>query len=111
MEAWSTSGTPRLEVVRLLIALACLAGHAISTGDFSVAFMHTLLSEDFYAELPSEFTAGKGKIGKLKRALNGMQKAAELFQDYLKGLLVEKFGFTASVRNPFLVWKTEDKLG
>ena len=85
VEQASTSGTPGLEVIRVLVALACLMGHAISTGDFSVVFMHRPLVEEFYAEFPEEYTGSKSKVGRLKRALNGMQKAAEAFQDYLKG--------------------------
>ncbi len=77
-------------VTRILLAFAWVFDLVVCPGDFSVAFMHTPLDEDIYVEPPPELVQDGGVVWKLKKALNGLKKASQLFGDFLaEGLTSE----------------------
>ena len=55
--------------------------------------MSTPLHDAEYIEPPLEAESDKRYVWKLRKALNGLKKASQLFSNYLSGILVEKLGF------------------
>ena len=78
-------------------------------GDFSVAFIHTLLDEKerIHVEPPREVVKDKSVLWKLRKALNGLRRAILLFQNFLFGICTEKLGFKKVVSAPTVVCHTE----
>ena len=62
-----------------------------ATADFSLAFMHTPMTEELFVEPPEEANLPKDEVWRLRRALNGLRVAAA-FQACLESLL-EDVGF------------------
>ena len=67
------ASTPSLTTLRLLLTLAVAKGWHISIGDISTAFLHALVSEDFYVIPPLEFYPEGRTLWKLRKALYGLK--------------------------------------
>ena len=94
MIADAFSGTPGLIVIRVLLAIILIEQTEVIPADFSVAFMRTPLgNEEVYVEPPRELVPDMSVVWELKKALNGLVKASQLFQTFLVGILTEKLGF------------------
>ena len=61
-------------------------------GDFSVAFMSTPLHDAEFIEPPIEAESDDRDVWKLRKALNGLKKASQLFSNYLSDIFVDKLG-------------------
>ena len=104
------AGCPGGEAIRCLLAIAVFEEMEIIPGDFSVAFMHTPMTYEEYVEAPPEWGIDADSCWRLERALNGLRKAAQLFQKYLIGLLTEKMGFLSFSGLPTLLRHQEQKV-
>ncbi len=94
--------TPGHAGVRILLAVGLAEDDEFVTGDVSVAFMHTDLDESVYVEAPPELGFGKDFVWKLNRALNGLQRASQLFTRKVVKLLNE-LNFTGTRANPVIL--------
>ena len=67
----------RLEVVRLLLAFACLRGFKLFQMDVKCAFPNGIINEEVYLEQPSGFEDHQhlNHVYKLKKALYGLKQA------------------------------------
>ena len=92
---WETafSGVPGLVVVRILLCISTIVESSAVPGDFSVAFMSTPLHDAEFIEPPIEAESDSRCVWKLRKALNGLKKASQLFSNYLSDILVDKLGF------------------
>ena len=92
---WETafSGVPGLVVVRILLCISTILESSAVPGDFSVAFMSTPLHDAEFIEPPIEAESDSRYVWKLRKALNGLKKASQLFSNYLSDILVDKLGF------------------
>ena len=92
---WETafSGVPGLVVVRILLCISTILESRAVPGDFSVAFMSTPLHDAEFIEPPIEAESDSRYVWKLRKALNGLKKASQLFSNYLSDILVDKLGF------------------
>ena len=86
--------------IRLMLILSLVLGLATRQVDYTAAFLHAVLSEDVYVEMPRGF-AEPGKVLKLKKSLYGLKQAPRNFFQHLKGKL-ERIGFTSSAADPCL---------
>jgi hypothetical protein len=88
----------RIEIVRLLIALAAQKGWQIHHMDVKSAFLNGDLMEEVYVQQPPGFVVegGNGKVLKLKKALYGLRQAPRAWNAKLDSELI-KLGFE---RNP-----------
>ena len=67
----------RLEVVRLLLAFACLSGIKLFQMDVKCAFLNGIINEEVYVEQPPGFEDHKhhNDAYKLKKVLYGLKQA------------------------------------
>ena len=67
----------RLEVVRLLLAYACLSGFKLFQMDDKSAFLNAIINEEVYVEQPPGFEDHQhpNHVYKLKQALYGLKQA------------------------------------
>ena len=95
------ASTPRMESVRLIMAIALLYDLVLRIGDFSVAFMHTPMHDEprTCVQPPPELGLGPGWVWVLNRALYGLREAAKRFQEYLKEIL-QSMGFQSCLAEP-----------
>ena len=84
---WETafSGVPGLVVVRILLCISTILEWSAVPGDFSVAFMSTPLHDAEFIEPPIEAESDSRYVWKLRKALNGLNKASQLFSNYFVG--------------------------
>ena len=109
---WETafSGVPGLVVVRILLCISTILESSAVPGHFSVAFMSTPLHDPEYIEPPIEAERDRRYVWKLRKALNGLKKASQLFSNYLSDILVEKLGFTKCPLVPTAFYHQETDL-
>ena len=81
-----------------------------ATADFSVAFMHSSMTEEVFVQPPTEANLPQGTVWLLRRALNGLRCAAAAFQAYLRSLL-EDAGFRRSMAALSIYHREEDGRG
>jgi hypothetical protein len=66
----------RIEIVRVLLALAAQSGWEVHHMDVKSAFLNGDLTETVFVQQPPGFNVGnKGKVLKLKKALYGLKQA------------------------------------
>ena len=76
-------------------------------GDFSTAFLHVPIDEDTYVLAPKVlWKDGVPVYWKLNKALYGLRKAPQLFNEFLSGIL-ERFGMTRLKGEPTVFVKDE----
>ena len=103
------SPTPSVSSLRVLLAIAARKGYSVKTGDFSTAFLHVLLGidEEVYVKAPKVvWVDGVPVFWKLKRALYGLRKAPQLFNNHLTEVL-EKYGMRRLKSEPTVFVKGE----
>ena len=91
------SGTPGIEVIRVLLAICLIEGTDAIPGDFSVAFMNTPLTAEGYVEPPVELEPERRYVWRLRKALNELGEASKAFQEFLSFVLVHKMDFTTTL--------------
>merc|ERR1712194_584214 len=92
--------TPGGEMGRILFALASMWDLALVVLDFSVAFMHTPLTNPEWIDPPPHVQKpGRANVWKLRKALNGLRVSAKAFGDFLRATL-ENMGWTRSKLHP-----------
>ena len=69
------AATPGEDGIRVLLSVGLAEDDVFITGDFSVAFMHTELDEDVFAEPLPEMGIAPGYVFKLDRAVNGLRSS------------------------------------
>jgi hypothetical protein len=91
----------RLDIVRLLIALATHKGWEVHHLDVKSAFLNGDLLEEVFVEQPASFIkkGSEEKVLKLKRALYGLHQAPRAWNAKLDDTLIE-LGFTRSPSEP-----------
>ena len=109
---WETafSGVPGLVVVRILLCISTILESSAVPGDFSVAFMSTHLHDAEFIEPPIEAESDSRYVWKLRKALNGLEKASQLFSNYLSDILVDKLGFKKCTQVPKAFYHHETDL-
>ena len=92
---WETafSGVPGLVVVRILLCINTILESSAVLGDFSVAFMSTPLHDTEFIKPPIEAESDSRYVWKLRKALNDLKKASQLFSNNLSDILVDELGF------------------
>ena len=66
------AGTPRPAGARILLTLSAIYSLFAATADFSIAFMHTPMTEEVFVEPPPEANLPRGTVWRLRRALYGL---------------------------------------
>ena len=71
----------------------------ILTGDISVVFMNTPMSDDdpVYVDSPEGLSKYNDTVWSLQRALNELRGASRLFHEHFAAVLTSRLGFTPSV--------------
>ena len=98
-------GTPGPAAARILLFLSAI--YSLFAADFSVAFMHTPMTEEVFVELPEEANMPKDKAWRSRRALDGLRCAAAAFQAYL-GSPLEDVGFRRRMAAPSIYNREDD---
>jgi len=82
----------RFEVVRLLLAYACLNGFKSFQMDVKSTFLNGFINEEVYVTQPLGFEDHKlpGHVYKLKKALYGLKKAPRQWYERLSNFLLSK---------------------
>lgn len=98
------AATPTSLGQRLLLKIASEKGLVVKFGDISCAFPYAHLppEEKIYL-LPPESERRPGKVWKLLRALYGLRRSPQYFQDHFAGEL-EKLGFRRLLSDPQLFY-------
>eukprot|EP00959_Pyramimonas_sp_CCMP1952_P125643 2627167-Pyramimonas_sp.AAC.1 len=67
----------------------------VCIGDFSVAFMHANISDENVFCRPPEPWRSRyhGWVWKMNKAMNGVRKAQQNFQDFISTVLTDHLGF------------------
>ena len=80
----------RLEVVRLLLALACMSGLKLFQKDVKSSFLNGLINEEVYVEQPSGFEDHQhpNHVYKLKKALYGFKQPPRQWYERLNNSLL-----------------------
>ena len=100
------AGTPGQAAARILLTLLAINSLFAATADFSVAFVHTPITEEVFVE-PPEANLPKDTVWRLRRALSGLRCAAAAFQTYL-GSLLEDVGFRRGMAAPSIYNREDD---
>jgi len=82
----------RIEVVRLLLAYACLSGFKLFQMDVKSAFLNGFINEEVYVTQPPGFEDHKllGHVYKLKKAFYGLKQAPRQWYERLSNFLLSK---------------------
>ena len=80
----------RLEVVRLLLAFACMSGFKLFQMDVKSVFLNGIINEEDYVEQPPGFEDHQhpNHVYKLKKALYGLKKAPRQWYERLSNFLL-----------------------
>ena len=82
--------TARYDTIRVLLALSVKKDLKISQFDIKTAFLHGLLKEEVYMNVPDGVKKSTNMVRKLKRALYGLKQAPRCwyrrFDDFLRNL-------------------------
>ena len=80
----------RLEVVRLLLAFACMSGFKLFQMDVKSDFLNDFINEEVYVEQPPSFEDHQhpNHVFKLKKALYGLKQAPRQWYKRLSNLLL-----------------------
>jgi len=78
----------RLEIVRLLLAFACMSGFKLFQMDVKSAFLNGIINEEVYVEQPPGFEDHQhpNHVYKLKKALYGLKQAPRQWYERLSKL-------------------------
>ena len=91
--------TPGPAAARILLTFSAICSLFAATADFSVAFMHTPMTEEVFVEPPEEANLPKDTVWRLC--------AAAAFQAYL-GSLLEDVGFRRGMAAPSIYNREDD---
>jgi len=80
----------RLEVVRLLLAFACMSRFKLLQMDVRSAFLNGIINEEVYVEQPPGFEDHQhpNHVFKLKKALYGLKQAPRQWYERLSNFLL-----------------------
>jgi hypothetical protein len=97
-----------LSSILMVLTLAVYLGLTLHLLDFKGAFLHSLMPARFpvYIETPHGFEVPTGKVIKLHKSLYGTKNAGHLWWKDLRTALLRE-GFTQSVHDPCIFYKTE----
>ena len=84
--------TVDLTSVRILLAIAAHLSLDLTQGDFSAAFLNTVIDKPIYMRAPKHLNLKPGIVLRLNRAIYGLKQSARLWHLLLTNTLV-KFGF------------------
>ena len=96
--------------MRILLCISTIVESSAVPGDFSVAFMSTLLHDAEFIEPPIEAESDSRCVWKLRKAPNGLKKASLLFANYLSDILVDELGFEKCSLVPTAFYHSETDL-
>ena len=85
-----------MSALRIFIALANQYGYHCHGCDIETAFLHAILTEECYMEIPLGYVRRQGKHGNCKRSkktLNGLKQGPREWNHTLVTFLTEKLGF------------------
>jgi len=97
----------RLEVVRLLLAYACMCNFKLSQMDVKSAFLNGFLNEEVYISQPPGFEDHHypNHVFKLKKALYGLKQAPRQWYERLNNFLLSKGYARGAVDKTILIRK------
>jgi len=80
----------RLEVVRLLLAFACMSGFKLFQMDVKSAFLNEFINDEVYVSQPPSFEERQhpNHVYKLKKALYGRKEAPRQWYERLSNFLL-----------------------
>lgn len=89
--AYSETFAPvvRIETIRLLFSISAEIGRKIKMHDVKTAFLHGVLREDVYMELPKGYERNKDEVCKLKKSIYGLKQAGKCWNEYLTEILMK----------------------
>ena len=90
---------------RIVLAIATEKNYPVQIGDFSTAFLHATMDEEWYL-VPPKSLKKRYIIWRLKKALYGMRRAPQLFQDHLVEVL-SQMCFQRLVSDPSISYQKE----
>ena len=90
---------------RIVLGIATEKNYPVWIGDFSTAFLHATMDEAWYL-VPPEPLKRHLVIWRLKKALYGMRRAPQLFQDYLAEVF-SQMCFQRLVSDPSIFYQKE----
>ena len=67
------AGVQGSAAARILLTLSAIHSLFAATADFSVAFMHSPMTEEVFVEPPPEANLSRGTVWRLRRALCGLR--------------------------------------
>ena len=79
--------------MRILLSISTILESSAVPGDFSVAFISTPLHDTEYIKPPIKAESDSRYLWKLRKALNDLKKASQLFSNYLSDILVDRLSF------------------
>ena len=79
--------------MRILLCINTILESSAVPGDFSVAFISTPLHDTEFIKPPIKAESDSRYVWKLRKALNDLKKASQLFSNYLSDMLVDNLGF------------------
>lgn len=96
----------KLSTVRVVLAVAVNEGFDIHQMDVKTAFLHGILKEELYMEVPDGVQAKPGIVCKLGKSLYGLKQAPRCWNERFNSTLL-KLGFRRSNRDYCLYVSTE----
>ena len=99
------AATPETSFARFIISNAATdEDAAVLISDISVAFMHARMDEELVVTPPPGIVTSK--FWRIKAAVNGAQRASQLWQEHSASKLMEKDWIRNDV-NPCIFWHKE----
>ena len=99
------ASTGKYKTLRVVLCIAAARDLELRQFDVPQAFTQALLDEDVYMEMPEGF-ARPGMVCHLKRSLYGLKQSPRNWYLLCSGFIVSDLGFSATVSDPCLFWKT-----
>ena len=101
------SPTARMETLRTLIQVASHHDLDLQQMDVKTAFLHALIEEDIYVNVPKghESSTYPKQVWKLKKSLYGLKKSGQNWNATLQNHLKDN-GFVQSIPDPCLFTKS-----
>jgi len=102
----------RLEVVRLLLAFACMSGFKLFQMDVKSAFINGFINEEVYVEQPPGFEDHQhpNNVFKLKKALCGLKQAPRQWYKRLSNFLLSHGYERGMIDKTLFIKKSNSKI-
>jgi len=102
----------RLEVVRLLLAFACMSGFKLFQMDVKSVFLNGIINEEVYVEQPPGFEDHQhpNHVYKMKKALYGLKQAPRQWYERLSNFLLSNGYERGMIDKTLFIKKSNSKI-